>query len=203
MKEPMLYRVIRRPLGAIFKAIYKPVIVGKRFIPESGRIILAGNHTNYFDCILVGCATKRCVHFLAKDELMKGPLKFIFKGMGIIPVNRRTKDKAALESAIATLNDEKLIGIFPEGTRSKDYKPARAKSGVAMIANKAKAPVLPVSIYNCDEMKKKSKITVRFGELIPYENLGMSEEATREETKACAKMIMSEIVKLWEMGHCE
>lgn len=116
MKEPTLYRIIRRPLGAIFKAIYKPAIIGKRYIPEDGRIILAGNHTNYFDCILVGCATKRCVHYLAKDELMKGPLKFIFKGLGIIPVNRRTKDKAALQTAIETLNQEKVIGIFPEGT---------------------------------------------------------------------------------------
>ncbi len=116
MKEPMLYRVMRRPLDATFRAIFKPTIVGKRYIPESGRIILAGNHTNYLDCILVGCATKRCVHFLAKDELMKGPLKIIFKGLGIIPVNRRTKDKNALSNAEKMLEDDKLIGIFPEGT---------------------------------------------------------------------------------------
>ena len=51
----------------------------EKYIPENGRVILAGNHTNYFDCILVGCATDRCVHYLAKDELMKGPLKIIFK----------------------------------------------------------------------------------------------------------------------------
>ena len=53
MKEPAFYRFIRRPLGGIFKAIYKPTIIGKRNIPEDGSIILAGNHTNYFDCILV------------------------------------------------------------------------------------------------------------------------------------------------------
>ena len=72
-----------------------------------------------------------------------------------------------------------------------------------MISHQAKASVLPVSVYNRDEMKKKSKITIRFGELIPYENLGMSEDASREEIKGCAKMIMEKIVKLWGMGHCE
>ena len=52
-------------------------------------------------------------------------------------------------------------------------------------------------------MKRKSRITIRFGELIPYEKLGLSEDASREEIKGSAKMIMGEIVKLWEMGHCE
>lgn len=116
MKEPLFYRIIRAPLAAVFKAVYKPSIIGKKNIPENGRIVLAGNHTNYLDCILVGCATKRCVHFLAKDELMKGPLKIIFKGLGIIPVNRRTKDKNALSNAEKMLEEDKLIGIFPEGT---------------------------------------------------------------------------------------
>ena len=116
MKEPLFYRAIRAPLGAIFRAVFKPSVIGKKNIPENGRIILAGNHTNYLDCILVGCATKRCVHYLAKDELMKGPLKILFKSLGIIPVNRRTKDKNALINAENMLNEDKLIGIFPEGT---------------------------------------------------------------------------------------
>lgn len=147
MKEPFLYRIIRRPLGAIFKAIYKPTIIGKRRIPQTGRIILAGNHTNYFDCILVGCATERCVHYLAKDELMRGPLKIIFKNMGIIPVNRRTKDKAALETAVQYLNDEKLIGIFPEGTinRTEDVI-MPFKFGAVKMARDTRTPIIPFVI---------------------------------------------------------
>ncbi len=147
MKEPVLYRVIKKPLGAIFKAVYKPTIVGKRNIPESGRIILAGNHTNYFDCILIGCATERCVHFLAKDELMKGALKPIFKGLGIIPVNRRQKDRAAFEAAVATLNDEKLIGIFPEGTinRTEDII-MPFKFGAVKMSRDTKSDIVPFVI---------------------------------------------------------
>lgn len=147
MKEPLLYKIVCPPLTAIFKAIYKPVIVGKRYIPENGRIILAGNHTNILDCILVACATKRCVHYLAKDELMKGAKKYIFGSLGIIPVNRRTKDKAALENAINVLNDEKVIGIFPEGTinRTQDII-MPFKFGAVKMSQESQAKIVPFAI---------------------------------------------------------
>lgn len=205
IKDSKTYEKLR-PLGKkIVNMLYKIEYVGVENIPENGGFILASNHIDALDPVFIGLGMeKRQLHFMGKKELFENPLvkSFLTKLNGF-PIVRGSADTAALEYAIRVAAEGNILGIFPEGTRSKDYKPARAKNGVAMIANKAKAPVLPVSIYNCDEMKKKSKITVRFGELIPYENLEMSEEATREETKACAKMIMSEIVKLWEMGHCE
>lgn len=190
MKEPTLYRFIRRPLGAIFKAIYKPVIVGKHYIPKSGRIILAGNHTNYFDCILVGCATDRCVHYLAKDELMKGPLGIIFKGLGIIPVNRRTKDKAALQTAIETLNDEKMIGIFPEGTinRTEDII-MPFKFGAVKMSRDAKSDIIPFVItgkYKAFERNVKIQF---FEPLKPEENL---EEANNKLMNIVAEELRKE-----------
>ncbi len=190
MKEPTLYRFIRRPLGAIFKAIYKPVIVGKHYIPKSGRIILAGNHTNYFDCILVGCATDRCVHYLAKDELMKGPLGIIFKGLGIIPVNRRTKDKAALQTAIETLNDEKVIGIFPEGTinRTEDII-MPFKFGAVKMSRDAKSDIIPFVItgkYKAFERNVKIQF---FEPLKPEENL---EEANNKLMNIVAEELRKE-----------
>ncbi len=196
MKEPTLYRIIRRPLGAIFKAVYKPVIVGKRFIPKSGRIILAGNHTNYFDCILVGCATDRCVHYLAKDELMRGPLKFIFKGLGIIPVNRRTKDKAALQTAIETLNDEKVIGIFPEGTINRtDDIIMPFKFGAVKMSRDAKSDIVPFVITGKYKPFERS-VKIRFfeplkpeSELEEYNNklMNIVSEELRKEKKEYEK----------------
>ena len=190
MKEPTLYRIIRRPLGAIFKAIYKPVIIGKRYIPESGRIILAGNHTNYFDCILVGCATDRCVHYLAKDELMKGPLGVIFKGLGIIPVNRRTKDKAALQTAIETLNDEKVIGIFPEGTinRTEDII-MPFKFGAVKMSRDAKSDIVPFVITGKYKAFERSVKIQFFEPLKPEENL---EEANNKLMNIVAEELRKE-----------
>lgn len=166
MKEPAFYRAIRGPVSACFKAVYKPSIVGKKYIPEDGRIILAGNHTNYFDCLLVASATKRCVHYLAKDELMKGPLKILFKGLGIIPVNRRQKDKAALETAEGMLNDEKVIGIFPEGTINRtDDVIMPFKFGAVKMAKNTDTAIVPFVISGKYKPFERS-VKIRFFEPI-------------------------------------
>lgn len=188
MKEPIFYRMIRRPLGAIFKAVYKPEIIGNERIPQTGRIILAGNHTNYFDCILVGCATDRCVHYLAKDELMRGPLKIIFKNLGIIPVNRRTKDKAALETAVKYLNDEKLIGIFPEGTinRTEDII-MPFKFGAVKMSRDTRTPIIPFVITGKYKPFERN-IKIRFmNEITVSDNL---EEANEKLMKVVSEELM-------------
>ncbi len=172
MKEPLFYRFVRRPVTFIFKAIYKPSITGKRNIPEEGRIIIAGNHTNFLDCLLVACATKRCVHYLAKDELMKGPQKVIFKGLGIIPVNRRTKDAAALGKAKEYLNDDKLIGIFPEGTINRtDDIIMPFKFGAVKMAHDTGTKIVPFIITGKYKPFERS-VKIRFEEPITVsENL--------------------------------
>ena len=193
MKEPTLYRILRRPLAAIFKAIYKPSIIGKNNIPKSGRIILAGNHTNYFDCFLVGSSTERLVHYLAKDELMRGPLKYLFRGFGIIPVNRRTKDKAALQNAIETLNNEMVIGIFPEGTINRtDDIIMPFKFGAVKMSRDAKSDIVPFVITGKYKPFERN-IKIRFFEpLKPSDNLEeannklmeiVSEELRKEKEK--------------------
>lgn len=170
MKEPTFYRIVRGPLTAIFSGIYKPSIIGKRNIPENGRIVLAGNHTNYFDCLLVASATKRCVHYLAKDELMKGPLKFIFKGLGIIPVNRRSKDPAAVLTAEQYLRDEQIIGIFPEGTINRtDDVIMPFKFGAVKMANDTDSPIVPFVITGKYKPFERS-VKIRFFEPIRVEN---------------------------------
>ena len=156
---------------------HKPTVTGKRNIPESGRIILAGNHTNYFDCLLVACATKRCVHYLAKDELMKGPLGFVFKGLGIIPVNRRTKDRAAYLSALETLRDEKMIGIFPEGTINRtDDVIMPFKFGAVKMARETDTKIIPFAITGKYKPFERSVKITFFEPIEPEENLEAANE---------------------------
>ena len=189
MKEPIFYRIIRRPLSAIFKAIYKPTIIGKELIPENGRIILAGNHTNYFDCLLVGCSTKRCVHYMAKDELLKGPLGFVFKALGIIPVNRRTKDRNALFTAIKTLKEEKLIGIFPEGTINKTEDVVMPfKYGAVKMSQEAESDIIPFAITGKYKPFKKS-VKIRFFEPI------RAGEDLAERNNLLMKIVSDEIIR--------
>ena len=170
MKEPTFYKIVKAPLVAAFKGIYKPAFVGTENIPENGRIILAGNHTSNLDCILVAGSTKRCVHFLAKDELMKGPLKYIFGSLGIIPVNRRTKDPQAINIAEEYLKDEKLIGIFPEGTINRtDDIIMPFKFGAVKMANDVSTPIIPFTITGKYKAFKKS-VTITFFEPFTVEN---------------------------------
>lgn len=195
-----------RPLGvAVSKMLYKIEYVGLENVPKEGGLILASNHMNALDPVFIGVALKdRQLHFMGKKELFENPIsKRALSSLNGFPIVRGGADTEALEYAIRIPKEGHILGIFPEGTRSKTFKPARAKSGIALIAKEAKSDVLPVSIYTSDNMKKGTKLTIRFGEVIPYEKLGFTEEGSREEVKACAKFIMDEITKLWEMGHCE
>ena len=194
------------PLGkSLLKKLYKIEYVGTENIPMEGGYIIASNHINAIDPGIIALGMEgRQLHFMGKKELFENPIiKKILTKLNGFPIVRGSADSEALNYAVRVVKEGHVLGIFPEGTRSKDYKPARAKRGVSMIAHKANSAVLPVSIYNSDEMKTGSKITVRYGKLIPYENLGISEDASKEELKEAAKTIMNEIVKLWEMGHCE
>lgn len=143
--DARLYRVVRPIISLLFKIIYNPKIVGKENIKKEGRIILAGNHTNILDAVLLMSTTKRSIHFLAKDELWKGLKKVIFSNMGLIPVNRRTKDKNALEEAIKYLNNDQVIGIFPEGTIGKNGL-LPFKMGAVKMAYETKSKILPFVI---------------------------------------------------------
>ena len=120
--EVALYR-ISRPFIRLFMYIaYRPKYIGLDNIPKDGRIVLSGNHTNNLDCWLLMSCTKRTIHFLAKDSLVKGWKGIIFKNMGVIPVNRKIHDKNALINAEKALEEDKVIGIFPEGTINREKK---------------------------------------------------------------------------------
>lgn len=195
-----------RPVGiALEKMLYKIEYVGTENIPESGGFILASNHVNALDPVFIALGMKkRQLHFMGKKELFENPIiKFFLSKLNGFPIVRGGADSEALNYAIRIVKEGYVLGIFPEGTRSKDFKPARAKSGVAVIAKEAKADILPVSIYTSDDMKKHTKLTIRFGEVIPYEKLGLCDESSREDIRACAQNVMAEISWLWEMGHCE
>lgn len=204
-EEEALYDNLR-PLGKkIINGLYDVHYIGLENIPAEGGFIIASNHVKAIDPVFIALGVEnRQIHFMGKKELFEKPIiKTLFKKVNGFPIVRGGADKEALDYAERVVKEGHILGIFPEGTRSKDNKPARAKSGIGLIAKEAKADILPVSIYNCDDLKKGTRLTVRFGEMIPYEKLGFTEEGSREEVKACAKFVMAEIVKLWGKGHCE
>lgn len=161
MSDPLFYKLVRPLLYLFVKIKFNPEIIYKEKIPKKGRIILAGTHTNNYDSLLLGATTKRCVRFVAKNELMKGPKKLIFKGLGIIPVNRKIHDKSVIPTCCKYLENESLIGIFPEGTinRTKD-KIMPFKKGAVVMAIKTKTPIIPFAING---IYKRGKLKIIIG----------------------------------------
>ena len=163
-EDVLLYKVLRPIITFLFKLLFRPKIIGASNIPKDGRIILAGNHTNNFDSPLLISSTKRNIHFLAKVELFKGIKKILFANMGLIPVNRKVKDHNVLEHAYNYLHNEKVIGIFPEGTFGKG-KILPFKMGAVKMAYETKTQIIPISITGTYILFSKD-LKIVFGEPI-------------------------------------
>ena len=174
MKEPYFYKLVR-PILYIFIKLYKPTYIGLENIPTLENFILVGNHTSYLDALLVASTTKRCVHFLAKDSLYKGIKKPLFKALGIIPVNRKIKDKNALNKAINCLNNEYVIGIFPEGTRNKTNDLLLSfKMGAVKMAKEANATIVPFVITGKYKFWNNN-LTITFLEPFKVDNMTLED----------------------------
>ena len=182
-----LYKIVMPILTFLFKIFYRPKYIGLDNIPKEGRVVLAGNHTNILDCILLGGATKRVIHYLAKDELTKGFKKIIFNNMGIIPVNRRIHDKNALKSAIEMLNKNEVIGIFPEGTINRtDDIIMPFKIGAVKMAYESKSLIVPFTITG--KYKLFGGIEIEF-----YESYYINNDNLDEENNKLMNIISSEL----------
>lgn len=167
-------------LGPLLRLMYRPKTRGLENIPSEGPAILAANHQSFLDDLLLPLLVpKRKVVFLAKAEYFdKWYLGWFFKGANVIPVRRESGSgaEAALRAGVEALRDGKLIGIFPEGTRSPDGRLYRGKTGVARMALEAQVPVIPVAILGTYEampydrkFPKTGRVEVRFGEPLLFE----------------------------------
>ncbi len=148
VSEPILYRTLKPLVIFLFKLVFRPKITGKENIPQNGAAILAGNHTEFWDCFAVIASTRRCVHFMAKSELFSNPFTSrFFTAAGLISVNRKQKDKNALVSAETYLKKGCIVGIFPEGTTNKTTAPLlEFKLGSVKMAHDTNTVIVPFTI---------------------------------------------------------
>lgn len=116
----ILYYLIRPILLVVAKVIYNPKIIGKENIPKKEGCVIACNHVHAFDPAMLIYSTRRIVHFIAKKELFEGKMKWFYLSFGTIPVDRDKKNPLALKVAEEYLENNEVIGIFPEGTRNKE-----------------------------------------------------------------------------------
>lgn len=132
------------------------------FNKVNSRLIVCANHTSMIDPVILAVCSKRQIHFMGKKELFENKLLgFIFGKLGAFPVDRTGVSLSSIKSSLAVLNQEEILGIFPEGTRVKEYDECNAKPGIALIANKAKTNIIPVYIQG--KYKIRGEINVYFG----------------------------------------
>ena len=153
-------------------------VYGRENIPKEGGFILCANHMNAIDPLYI-CSQmplRRKIHFLAKKELFaKKFTKWFFTHLHAIPVDRGAADLSAIRSALKSLKEGYGVGIFPQGTRSRDNTPTPMLNGVSMIALRAKAPIIPVYIDGPYRLFKR--IDVRIGKPIDISDLGRRPDA--------------------------
>jgi 1-acyl-sn-glycerol-3-phosphate acyltransferase len=191
------YSLIKKIFGPIVRKIWVHEIEGLENIPKKGPVIVVSNHESYFDFICFIAASPRKVHYLAAEKFYKSRLwRPLMHLTSQIKVDRIAKDKSGVHQLVfSALKQERMIGIFPEGTRNRvsDGKLQKAFVGTAKYALKVKVPVLPVGVIGSYDimsahdkfprLNKKAKI--RIGELMhfhEYHDIEHTEEHFREVT---------------------
>ncbi|MCL2632960.1 MAG: 1-acyl-sn-glycerol-3-phosphate acyltransferase [Oscillospiraceae bacterium] len=201
------YRFLRYFVQFYYNMKFNFKILNKENIPKlKGGYIIACNHQKYHDPPAIAAMIKGHFSFMAKEELFKGNPFFVLliKACGAFPVARGSGDNKAIERSVYDIKRNRIFVIFPEGHRSKDGKIGKAKSGVALIAGMANAPILPVCLmYDLGETKgKKKNIDFAVGELIPAEEVCMNidpnnpEAFDRKELKRVSSRIINSITQL-------
>lgn len=157
----MLYKVLRVILKIFIKPIMRVHVNGLENLPYENDYILCANHSSNWDPIFLAISLPDQIYFMAKKEILQWPIiGRILKKIGVFPVDRDGRDMASLKNSIKLLKEDKTLGIFPEGTRVKSIDRENMKDGVAFIALKAKADVIPVEIISTFKPFKKTFINI-------------------------------------------
>src|SRR3954469_25662769 len=169
-------------------------------VPAAGPVILAPNHFSFLDHFFLGVSLRRKVQFMAKTQLFKPPMQWIYTHGGVFPVRRGYADEEAFVTAVTVLDRGGVVAMYAEGGRSRtgelSQKPRR---GIGRLALRSCAPVVPVAIHGSHRVRNWKrlqfpKIRVYYGEPVVYERVSAT---TRESEQAVAEEIFGEVRRLY------
>ena len=157
----MAYALLKAILLPLLSLIFRPKVEGLSHVPTNGPAIIASNHLSFSDSIFMPLVIPRRVTFLAKSEYFTGKgikgraTAATFRALGQVPVDRSggRSSEAALETGLRILREGKLLGIYPEGTRSPDGRLYRGRTGIARMALESGVPVIPVAMIDTDKIQ--------------------------------------------------
>jgi 1-acyl-sn-glycerol-3-phosphate acyltransferase len=191
----MLYRFCRLLLRIIYGLLYRLKTRGIENIPAAGPVILCSNHKSLQDPLTLGIWVPRMVHYMAKAELFKVPLLGpLIRGLGAFPVKRGGVSKEAIRTAISLLQEGKVMGIFPEGTRNQTL--GMGKRGAVTMAIRARAIVVPVALIG--EYRIFRSMLAVYG--APIDMRPFADTGTAESAEEATELIMSKIREMLRTG---
>ena len=177
----MLYRLLHTIIPPLLRLIWRPRVTGRERVPRTGGVLIASNHLSFVDSVVIPSTSPRPVRFLAKSDYFTGTgvkgtlMRLWFQGLGMLPVDRDDPQAAldSLDTALEVLRRGEAFGIYPEGTRSRDGRLYRGRTGVAHLALTAGVPVVPVGLKGTENLQpvgsnlpRLVRVEVAFGEPI-------------------------------------
>lgn len=195
------YTFGRAVTNAFVHLIYNLKFEGLENVPEDRGFILCSNHISDLDPILVAIRVKPQCFFMAKEELFHIPiLGPIVRALGAFPVARGKGDTAAIDRAVEVVNSGHVLAIFPEGTRTKDGKLLKLKSGAIVVASKTGGDLLPCVVKKGKRKFLRRTVTIKYGKVISNETLGITGTAP-SELKQANKLLTATLTGMLEEIH--
>lgn len=172
------YVIAHWVVSRAFRLVWRPRVLGLEHVPHTGQVIVASNHLSFIDSVVIPLVLPRRVNFLAKAEYFEGHgfrgwwSRTFFRGIGAVPVHRdgHRDSMAALQTALGLLQGGAAFGIYPEGTRSRDGRLYRGRTGVGWLALESGAPVVPLALAGTQRIQpvgarlpRVHRVTISFG----------------------------------------
>ncbi len=196
---PPLYRALHSLLPPVMTALWRPWTEGEEHIPETGPAILASNHLSFLDHFFLPGYIRRPIFFLGKSDYFSGWQRYFFANVGVMPIDRTGGDAAerSLAKGLEILRQGRLLGIYPEGTRSPDGRLYRGKTGPMRLAFRSGAPIIPVAMIGVFEILPPGKVVPKIGHRVGVrigKPLDLSRYAGREDDRFALRAATDELM---------
>lgn len=193
----MLYRFLQIVFRLLFYTVFRTRVYGRENIPKDGAVILAANHASNIDPPLMASLIERPVSYMAKIELFENPIfGAAIRRCHAFPVKRGASDRGAIKAAVTVLKEGHMLGLFPEGTRSKTGELQKAEAGIALIASMTGAPIVPVAILNSHRIFANGgllpQLRIMYGAPISFQG----DRKSKEALDAFSAEIMAHIARM-------
>ena len=200
-REPdWIYELVRTITSLYAYTLLRARAIATENVPGSGAVILAPNHFSFMDHFLIGCYLRRKVRFMAKSQLFKGPMQWVYTHGGVFPVRRGARDEETFVTAETILGKGGAVVMYCEGGRSRTGKLSeRAKPGIGRLVLQSGAPVVPIAVHGSSRIRNWKRlqfprVTVQYGDALRWAPIANS---TRAQQQAVADEILVEIRGLY------